>query len=60
MAYQKVASPYRRDRYGTKPEGQLTGPDRVARSTITSAPGASQPRPASAISIPDTSSPASA
>src|SRR5579862_421680 len=58
--YQKVASPYRRARSATYPAGQLSGPDRVARSTITSAPGASQARSASAVSIADTSSPLSA
>src|ERR1700744_3875099 len=44
MAYQSVASPYLRDWSGEKPSGQHKGSEREARSTITSAPGASHPR----------------
>src|SRR6516164_2596310 len=58
--YQKVASPYRRALSGTNPSGQLSGPDLVARSTITRAPGASQPCPASVDRTRDTAASASA
>ena len=47
-------------RAGTNPSGQLSGPDRVARSTIPSAPGASQPCSASIQSTRATSASASA
>src|SRR6185437_1634320 len=58
--YQKVASPYRRVLSGTNPSGQLTGPDLVARSTITRALGASQPWSASSDRTCDTAVSASA
>src|SRR5215472_61230 len=58
--YQKVASPYRRALSGTNPVGQLSGPDLVARSTITRAPGASQPCPASRARTRDTAASGSA
>src|SRR5450759_2047589 len=54
--YQRVASPYLRDRSGRYPRGQGGGPDLVARSTTISAAGASQPCSSSAASIRSTSS----